>query len=73
MKEDIMVIRDPKAFYFDFDWRKDVDENLKHEVKFITKNNEFLVGNKIRNEFEQLLLKYKHRNHIHENEKQQNE
>ena len=36
----MIVIRDPKIFYFDYDWSKDVDENLKHEIEFIIKNNE---------------------------------
>ena len=31
------VIRDPKKFCFNFDWSKDVDENLKHEIEFIIK------------------------------------
>ena len=34
MKENLIVIRD---FYFDFDWPKDVDKNLKHEIEFIIK------------------------------------
>ena len=68
----MIVIRDPKTFYFDFDWLKDVDENLKHEIEFIIKRNEFLVENKIKSEIEQLLLKYKHENDIHEHRKQQN-
>ena len=33
----MIVIRDPKTFYFCFDWPKDVDENLKHEIKSIIK------------------------------------
>ena len=37
------------------------------------KYNESLAENKIKNEIEQLLLKYKHGNNIHEYEKQQNE
>ena len=32
MEENIIVIRDAKMFYFNFDWPKDVDENLKHET-----------------------------------------
>ena len=28
----MIVIRDLKTFYFDFDWPKDDDENLKHEI-----------------------------------------
>ena len=38
MKENMIVIRDPKAFYFD--WPKDVDENLKHKNEYIIKRNE---------------------------------
>ena len=30
----MILIRDPKTFYFDFDWPKDVDEYLKHEIGF---------------------------------------
>ena len=41
------MIRD---FYFYFDWPKDVDKNLKHEIEFIIKkNNESLAENKIKN------------------------
>ena len=28
MEENMIVIRDPKTFYFHFDWSKDIDENL---------------------------------------------
>ena len=37
MEENMVLIRDPKTFYFDFDMPKDVDENFKHEIKFIIK------------------------------------
>ena len=30
MEETITVIRDPKYFCYNFDWPKNVDENLKH-------------------------------------------
>ena len=46
--EVIIIIRDPKTFYFNFDPPKDVDENLKNEIEFITKNNESLTENKIK-------------------------
>ena len=69
MEENTIVIRDPKAFYFD--WPKDVDENLKHKIEFIIKRNESYGENKNKNQ--QLLSKYKHRNNIHEHGKQQNE
>ena len=66
----MIVIRDPKIFCFNFDWSKTVDENLKHETEFIIKSSESLAENKIKNEIEQLLLKYKHTNNIHEHGKQ---
>ena len=67
------MIRDPKAFCFNCDWPKHIDENLKHEIKFIIKSNESLADNKIKNVIGQLLLKYKNGNNIHEHSKQQNE
>ena len=39
MEENMIVIRDPKTFYFNFNWSKDVDKNLKHKVEFIIKNS----------------------------------
>ena len=42
------MIRDPKTFCFNFNWPKDVDENLKHEIEFIIKRNESLLKNKIK-------------------------
>ena len=44
----MIVIREPKTFYFRFDWPKNVDENLKHEIEFIIKSNESLAENKIK-------------------------
>ena len=73
MEENITVMRDPKTFYFDFDWPKDVDEDLKHEIEFIIKNIESLPDNNIKNDTEQLLSKYKHGNNIQEDIKRQNE
>ena len=49
----MIVITDPKNFYFYFDWPKDVDENLKHEIEFIIKNNESLAENIIKNKIKQ--------------------
>ena len=40
------VIRNPKTFYFYFDWPENVDENFKHEIDFIIKSNECLAENK---------------------------
>ena len=66
MERNMIVIRDPKTFCFDFNWPKDVDENLKHQINFIIKSNESLAENNIINKIEKLLLKYKHRHDIHE-------
>ena len=72
MEENIVVIRDSKTFYFDFDWPRNVDQDLKYETEFIIKSNESLAENKIKNAVEQLLSKYKHGNYIHEQGKKQN-
>ena len=48
------VIRDPKAFYFHFDWPKDADEDLKHEIEFIIKSNEFFSENKTKSKIVQI-------------------
>ena len=71
MEENTIVIRDRKPFFFGFDWSKDIDENLNHEIYFITKSNESLAEHKIKNEIEQLLSQYKYGNNIHEHGKQQ--
>ena len=69
MEENIIMIRDPKTFCFNFDLPKYVDENLKHEIEFIVKINESLAENKVKDEIEQLLSKYKHGNNINERRK----
>ena len=66
----MIVITDPKTFCCNFNWSKNVDENLKHEIEFTIKSNE--SWEKIKNKIEQLLLKYKHGNNIHEHKKHQN-
>ena len=73
MEESMIGIKDSKAFYFEFDWPKVVDENFKHQIEFIIKSNKSLAKNKVRKEIKQLLSKYKHENNIHEHRKQQNE
>ena len=60
MKENVFVIRDQNFFYLNFDWPKDVDDNLKNETDFIIKSNESLAENKVKDEIEQLLSKFKH-------------
>ena len=66
------MIRDAKTFRFNFDL-PNVNENLKREIEFIIKSNESLAEKIIKKEIEQLLLKYKDGNNIHEHRKQQNE
>ena len=61
----MFVIRDSKTFYFHFGWTKNIDENWKHKIEFIIESNGSLAENKIKNETEELLLKYKHGNNIH--------
>ena len=39
----MIVVRNLKAFCFNFDLPKDVNENLKHEIEFIIKSNGSLV------------------------------
>ena len=56
----MVVIRDPKIFYFYFDWTKDVDKNLNHKIEFVIKSNESVAENNIKNEAEQLLSKYEY-------------
>ena len=73
MEENMVIIKEPKTSYFDFDWPKNFDENFKHEFKFIIKSNKFLVEHKMKNKIEQLLSKYKHGINNHKHEKQQNE
>ena len=74
MEENMIAIRDSKTICVNFAWPKDIDENLKHKIKFIINEcNESLAENKSKNEIKQLLLKHKHRNNIHEYGKQQNE
>ena len=69
----MVVIREPKTFYFNFDLLKDVDKNLKYETELIIKCNQSLAENKIKNKIEKLLLKYKHENNIHEQGKKKGE
>ena len=53
MEKNMIVIRDPKMFCFNFDWLKDVDESLKHEIEFIMKSNKSLAENEVKNAIEQ--------------------
>ena len=50
--------------------KNDVDENSNRKNKFIIKSNESLAEIITKNEIEQLLLKCKHVNNIHEHWRQ---
>ena len=39
----MVLIKEPKMFYFDFALPKYVDKDLKYEIEFIIKRNESLV------------------------------
>ena len=56
MDENLIVITNPKTFWFNFDWPKNVVDNSKNRIGFIIKSNESLVENKMKKEIEQLLL-----------------
>ena len=70
MEENVVVIREPKTFSFNLNWPENFDENLKHEMEFIMKNNESSADIKIKSEIEQFLSKYKLVNDIHEHTNQ---
>ena len=64
MKENMIVTNIPKLFVLS------LMRYLKHEIEFIIKSKEPLAENKIKNEIEQLLLKYNHGYKIYEHGKQ---
>ena len=56
MEQNMILIRDPKTFYFNFDRSKDIDENLKSKTEFAMNSNECFVEDKKNNLIEQLFL-----------------
>ena len=58
MEENKVVIMELRTLNFDFDWPNNINENLKHEIRFIIKSNESLAE-KTENKIEQLLSKFK--------------
>ena len=40
MKENLIVIRNPKDFCLNFDLSIDVDDSFKNEIEFIIKSNQ---------------------------------
>ena len=39
MEENLIVIRNPKTVFVNFDWSEDLDGNMKHEIEFNIKRN----------------------------------
>ena len=64
------IIKEPKAFYFDFHFPKEVDKNFKIKLKLYHKTQWIFSWAKVENKIEQLSFKYKHGNWIHEHGKQ---
>ena len=49
MQQNLIVIRDCKTFFKNFDRSKHVEENLKSKIAFTIKGNKSLAGDKIKN------------------------
>ena len=60
----LVIIEEPKNIRFNL--TKMVENNLKHEIKYIEKHNEFFYCQRIESVISQLLWKYKHANDIRE-------
>ena len=60
----LLIITEPKTIYFDV--KQDVVDNLKHEIDFIIKQNDFLADHTIKNEISRILSKHKHGNYNHQ-------
>ena len=46
MEQNMILIRNPKTFHFNFDRSKDIDENLKSKIEFARNSNECFVEEK---------------------------
>lgn len=60
----LVIIEEPKNIRLNL--TKKVDNNLKHETKYIKKHNEFFYCQSMESVISQLLWKYKHGNDIRE-------
>ena len=67
----LITTTEPKTFRFELS--KFAGSNLANENYSIIKHNQLLAEHTLKNEVQQLLLEYKHRNDIPEHRKQQNE
>ena len=59
-----------QTFHIHFGLNKYNNKNLKHEIDFIIKQNWILAEQRLKNQTDELMCKYKHGNNSHENEKQ---
>ena len=59
----LLIITKQKTSHSDLS--KSVDQNIKIEINFIVKNNDFLTENAIKNKIRQLSSKYNHENGIY--------
>ena len=48
MDDDMVVIREPKTFHFNFDLPKDFDKTLKDDIELVIKHNESLAEKKVK-------------------------
>ena len=72
MEENMIMIRDPKTFCFNFDWSKDVDENLK-QWNWIDHKTQWIFSWEYNKKADwTIIVEYKHGNNIHDHKKQQN-
>ena len=71
--ENKFVIAEIESFRFRLNLPKDFDKNLKHEVVRIVRHHVVLAKQKVKNEIDQILFKYKHENNIQKYRKQQNQ
>ena len=60
----LVVVAGPNTIFLNL--TKEVDNSLKNVINNFIKHNKCLVGQRIKNEIEQLSSKYKHGNDIHE-------
>ena len=63
-----VIITHSKTIHFDLP--EDAKNNLKHEIDFVLRHNNFVNEHTIKNEISQLVSKDKHGNDIHEHGKQ---
>ena len=64
----LVIVAEPKTIHFDLP--NYVGNNLKHEIHFVIKYNEFSAEHTIKKKLSSLLPKHKNGNYIHKHGKQ---